>query len=226
MRTLGVHVRHEIEARVDGAEHGRRQRRRVDEAAAAVDEVIAQEIRAGDIGAEAAEGLGEGADDDFGAVREPASPLAQDARRMGIVDDQRRVMGAGQTRDLRDRRHVAIHGEHALGKDEFRAAIALKLSQKLGEVIGVPVAVTLLAHARRLAAEMHAGVVEAVGENQRLGAEHGAIEQRLQHRGVGLEAGRHDQACGFCLSRATLASMPAKTSRLPVTRREAPEPVP
>ena len=45
-----------------------------------------------------------------------------------------------------------------------------------------------LPHAGGLAAEMHACVIEPVGEDERLGTEHGLVEQRLEHRGIGLEA--------------------------------------
>ena len=71
--------------------------------------------------------------------------------------------------------------------------IALILTQKLGEVGGVAMAVAELPHAGRLAAEMHARMIEPVGEDERLGAEHGLVEKRLQHRGIGLEARGHDQ---------------------------------
>ena len=44
---------------------------------------------------------------------------------------------------------------------------------------GVAMAVADLAHARRGAAEMDARVIEPVGEDERLGAEHAPVEQRL-----------------------------------------------
>ena len=112
---------------------------------------------------------------------------------MRVVDDQAGIMGAGKPRDLIERRNVAVHREDALGQDEARPAIALILSQKLGEMGGVAMPVAELAHASRLAAEMHAGVVEAVGEDERLGAEHGPVEQGGEHRGIGLEAGGHEK---------------------------------
>ena len=82
---------------------------------------------------------------------------------------------------------------------KLRPAISLILSQKLAEMSGVAMAVAELPHPRRLAAEMHAGVIEAIGEHQRLVAEHGAVEQRLQHGGVGLEARGHHQRGGLML---------------------------
>ena len=57
----------------------------------------------------------------------------------------------------------------------------------------VAMAVADLPHAGRLAAEMHAGVIETVGKDERLGAEHAPVEQRLEHGGVGLKARGHDE---------------------------------
>ena len=71
----------------------------------------------------------------------------------------------GERGNLAERRHVAIHGEHALGQDEFRPVISLILTQKLAEMGGIAMTVTELPHACRLAAEMHAGVIEAIGED-------------------------------------------------------------
>src|SRR5207248_1929831 len=79
--TLDVHARNEVERGVDGAQHGRRQRGRIDEARAAIDEVLAYRIRASDIAAEAAKRLREGADGDIGVIRKPPSLLAENARR-------------------------------------------------------------------------------------------------------------------------------------------------
>ena len=53
---------------------------------------------------------------------------------------------------------------------------------------GIAVPVADLADAGRLAAEMHARVIEAVGEDKRLGAEHGPVKQSSEDRGIGLEA--------------------------------------
>ena len=102
-------------------------------------------------------------------------------------------MLARETRNVGKRRDVALHGKHALGQDEARPLISLILTQKLSEMGGVAMPVAELPHAGGLAAEMHARVIEPVGEDERLGAEHGLVEQRLKHRGVGLEARRHHQ---------------------------------
>ena len=112
---------------------------------------------------------------------------------MRIVDDQAGLVLARETRNRCKRRDIAIHGEHALGQDELRPVISLILTQKLAEMGGVAMPVADLPHPRRLTAEMHAGVIEAVGEDERLGAEHVAVEKRLEHGGVGLEARCHDE---------------------------------
>jgi hypothetical protein len=88
---------------------------------------------------------------------------------------------------------VAVHGEDALSQDESRASIALMLTQKLAEMGGIAMPVAGLANAGGLAAEMHARVVEAVGEDERLRSEHGPIEQSGEDRGIGLEARGHHQ---------------------------------
>ena len=97
-------------------------------------------------------------------------------------------MLARETRDVRKRRHIAVHREHALGQDEAGPVISLILTQKLREMRGVAMTVAELPHASGLTAEMHARVIEPVGEDERLGTEHCLVEQRLKHGGVGLKA--------------------------------------
>src|SRR5215470_15511133 len=48
---LGIHARNGIECGVDRAKHGRWQSGRIDEARAAIDEIVAHRLRAGDIAA-------------------------------------------------------------------------------------------------------------------------------------------------------------------------------
>ena len=122
-------------------------------------------------------------------------------------------MLAREASDLFERRDVAIHGEHALGQDEARPLISLILTQKLAEMDGVAMTVADLPHASGLTAEMHARVIEPIGEYERLGAEHGPVEQRLKHGGVGLEAGRHHQRGRLALERGNLGLDRAQTGR-------------
>ncbi len=63
---LLIHARHEVERRIDGAKHRRGQRSRIDDAAAAVDEIVAQGLAARDKAAETAQRFREGADDNIG----------------------------------------------------------------------------------------------------------------------------------------------------------------
>ena len=85
-------------------------------------------------------------------------------------------MLAREASNLLDRRDVAIHGEHALGQNEPGPLIALILIQKLREMGGVGMAVAELPRAGGLAAEMHARVIEPVGEDERLVTQHRLVE--------------------------------------------------
>ncbi len=67
------------------------------------------------------------------------------------------------------------------------------LGEKGAEMACVAMTVADLPRPSGVAAEMHAGVVEAVGEDERLGAKHAAIENGLERGGVGLEARRHEE---------------------------------
>ena len=105
----------------------------------------------------------------------------------GVRTGIERLVLARECCDLGDRRHVAVHREHALGQDEFRPLISLILTQKLAEMRGIAVPVTDLPRPGRLTAEMHAGVIEPVGEDKRFRTEHAPVEKRLQHGGIGLK---------------------------------------
>lgn len=72
-------------------------------------------------------------------------------------------------------------------------------TEKFAEVNGVAMAVADLAYARGGAAEMHAGVIEAVGEHKGLRPEHVAVKKSVEHGGVGLKARGHDQRSLFLL---------------------------
>src|SRR6185436_3924886 len=112
-----------------------------------VDQIVAQSFGAGDISAESAKRLGEGADDHISLARQAATALAQNAGGMSIVDDEHGVMLAGEESDLGERCCIAVHGEHALGQDELRPVISLILTQKRIEMGGVAMAVAGLARA-------------------------------------------------------------------------------
>ena len=69
------------------------------------------------------------------------------------------------------------------------------------EVVEVVVAEADLPHPGGGEAVVHGGVIEAVAEHQRLGAEKIAIEQRRQNGGIGLKAGVEDQRRRLALVR-------------------------
>ena len=94
---------------------------------------------------------------------------------MSVIDDEHGVMLAGEASDLGERCDIAVHRKHALGQDEFRPVISLILIQKRTEMGGVAMAVAGLARAGRGAAEMDARVIEPVGEDEWLGAEHAPV---------------------------------------------------
>ena len=52
-------------------------------------------------------------------MRERSAPLAQHAEAMRIVDDQPRVELLGQREQRRQRREVAVHAEHRIGRDQL-----------------------------------------------------------------------------------------------------------
>ena len=55
-------------------------------------------------------------------------------------------------------------------------------------MIHIAMTVTMLAHASSLASEMHAGMVQPVRKNQRLGSQHLLVENSLKNSGIGLKA--------------------------------------
>ena len=99
-------------------------RRREEERAGALDQDVAQVLRAGDVAAEDADGLAQRPDLDRDAAVEPevvdraAAVAPEDARGVGVVDEDRRVGRLGRLDDPGQRGDVAVHAEHAVGDDE------------------------------------------------------------------------------------------------------------
>ena len=60
----------------------------------------------------------------------------------------------------------------------------------------------------------HSELREAVGENERLGAEHAPVEQGLKNRGIGLEAGGHHQRRRLLLERGKFRLQPAEQGQI------------
>ena len=102
----------------------RRHRGRVDVAAAALDQCLDQGLAARDEGAEDTERLAECAHQDrdirgckTGGLERAAAARAQHAEAMRIVDHEPCVMPAAHRGELAQGRDIAVHAEHAVGRD-------------------------------------------------------------------------------------------------------------
>ena len=116
----------------------------------------------------------------------PRPVLPDEARRVGVVDHDQRVVALGEVADRLQVGDVAVHREDAVGRDDHAArAGRARLLQLRLEVLQVHV---LVAEAVRLAeadAVDDRGVVERVGDDRVLLA-----EQRLEEAAVRVEARR------------------------------------
>ena len=136
----------------------------------AVDEELGQLGRPADVGAVAAEGLAERADQDVHLVLEAgrgdrAAPAgSQAAGPVGLVDHEPAAVAARQLGELRQGRDVAVHREDAVG-DDHRGAPA-RAAQAPLEVLDVGVAVDEGVGLRQAAAVDDARVVQLVGGDQ------------------------------------------------------------
>lgn len=150
-----------------------------------------------------AEGLAEGAYlqvDDAGEVPvfggAPAGP-ADDARGVGIIHEEPRVIRVSQLGQCGQIRHVAVHAEYAVGDDEA-LALAGSVPQEPPEGIHVAVGIDRHGGAGDAAAVDEAGVVQAVAEDDvpfvREAVEDAQIGHvpRIEYEGrlVALEAGQ------------------------------------
>ena len=127
----------------------------------------------------------------------PRPPGPERAQRVRLVDQDPRVVAVGELDDLRQRRDVAVHAEHAVGGDQRRAAVAL--AQRPREVLGVGVAIGDDLRAREAAAVDDRAVAELVvqddlaapgqgGDHAQVGHRAGPEEQRRPVPGEGREA--------------------------------------
>ena len=103
------------------------------------------DLVAGDVGAVGAQRLAQRADDHGDLALEPglgtgaASPRADRADRVRLVDHHRHVMAVGEADDVLERRDVAVGGEDPVGDDQ-PGTIAVLL-QPPGEMVCVAVLV-------------------------------------------------------------------------------------
>ncbi len=150
---------------------------------------------AGDVTAQRAEGLGQGAFDDVDApgqslaLGDAAAARSVHADGVDLVDIGHGVVAFGELDDLLDRRDVAVHRIDAFEDDQLGALAAGRLQQAF-QMRNVVVAEDLLFGARAAHALDHRGMVQFVRDDQ-------AVRQqprdRRDRRLVGDEAGGEDQ---------------------------------
>ena len=117
-------------------------------------------------------------------LRRAAPGRADEAGRMRIVDHQQRAVLFLEPDDLVELGDVAVHREHAVGRDQARA-LALRLLQLLFELGHVAVRVAPALGLAQADAVDDRGMVQRVGDHRVLLAEH-----RLEQAAVGVEAAR------------------------------------
>jgi hypothetical protein len=169
----------------------RGKRRREDERARRVDEVAGHCAVAGHERAVGAERLPERADDHVDLVLEArlgdsAAPAGTDGSGpVSLVDHHAQPVARRKLDDPLERRHVAVHREHAVGDDQ--RPTALRLLDAPLEMVEIAVVVDEHVGAREPAAVDDRGVVELIGEHDVAGA-----SERRGHADVG-EVARAEQ---------------------------------
>ena len=160
----------------------RRRCRRVDVRARRLHERLDDRRMRGDERARGAGRLAQRAhvDDALGrdaAVREAAAAVAQHAEAVRVVDDEPRVVRVRELEQARERRDVAVHAEHRVGRDDLAPRGRGREARR--ERVGVAVRVADELRARQQRAVVQARVVQPV-------AEHGvaAAGERRQDREV------------------------------------------
>ena len=107
---------------------------------------------------------------------------------MRLVDHEPRAEAPAQVGDLRQRRDVALHREHAVDDDEDPAAVLLRLAERALELVHLVVAKRAQLRAAEDAA-VHDRRVDAGVDDDRVAGG----QQRPQRGEVGLRAGRADE---------------------------------
>ena len=184
--------------------------------------------RAGDVAAEHADGLRQRADLNVDAavqtevIDRAAARRPEHAAGMGVVDHHDAAEFVGDVAESGQRAEVAVHAEHAVGDEQrapMRAAAARRISSR-----GVDVAVRK--HLDRRATETRAvddaGVIQFVGDDRVLAAEH-----RGDGAGVGGESAlEHDGRLGLLERGQPAARARRAASIVPAIVRTAPDPTP
>ena len=137
----------------------------------------------------AAEGLAQGGGGDIDAFHHPAlfrraaATGANEAGRVRVVDHDQGIVLPGQGRDVGQPGHVAVHAEHAVGRNQPGARAGGGLELRL-EVVHVAVAVAQACRLAQADTVNDGGVVELVADDGVLLA-----QQRFEQARVGIEAG-------------------------------------
>jgi len=128
----------QLERAARGRRHRLWERRGVDVGARRLDQVLDEIGPAGHECAERAEGLAERADEhrhllgtEAKVLEYAASARAHDTEAVRVVDHEPRILRACDARQLRQRRQIPVHAEHAVGGDE-RRALAVGAEQRRG----------------------------------------------------------------------------------------------
>jgi hypothetical protein len=117
-------------------------------------------------------------------LRRAGAGLPDEADRVGVIDHDQRVVGLGEVADAGQRSEVAVHREHAVGRDDPAPSARCGL-ELYGEVVEVAVPVAVTRRLRQPYAVDDARVVELVGDDRV-----GVVGDRLEEAAVGVEARR------------------------------------
>ena len=117
-----------------------------------------------------------------------AAGLADKAGRVAVVDHHHRAVLVGQIADGLERRDVAVHREHAVGRDELDAAILGEL-ELATQIVEIEVLVAEALGLREPDAVDDAGVVEGVGDDRVFFAEDGLEQTAVCVKAGGVQDG-------------------------------------
>ena len=184
----------QVERRDGGGDAGRRQAGRIDQRAGAVADQIDHRRRGAQITAIGADRLRQRAhlqrDRNMRVARVTGAATAADhADAVRVVGHQPGVEIAGELVQLRQRREIAVHREHAVGDDQRMVVFGAMLAQQRAGMTDVIVAEAHDLGVRQLRAGEQAGVRQLVGQHQAV-----AADQRRDDAGIGEIAGaEHDR---------------------------------
>ena len=115
----------------------------------------------------------------------PRPRFAEMAVSVAIVDHDEGAVALGEIADLLQLRHIAVHGEDAVGRDQLEArAVRVGLLQPRLQLVHVGVGEAVALCLAEPNPVDDRGVVQRVGDDGVLGR-----KQRLEHAAVGIEAG-------------------------------------